>query len=100
MTKNQKILLGLAAAGVGIFLLMKSKKTETSISERTSISESEKMTLFSNAYPTRYGTAPSEEIRKRHEQIETEAKRQINKLGLQEEYKAYVQSRANEPLPS
>jgi len=97
MTKNQKILLGLAAAGVVIFLLMKSKKPKP---ETSSISESEKMTLFSNAYPTRYGTAPSEEIRKRDEQREIEAKRQINKLGLQEEYKAYVQSRANEPLPS
>ena len=89
ISKNQKILLGLVLVGAGLYLFM--KKSTKSI-----ISESEKMILFQEANP-QYGVAPREEQRKRDEEKRRIALKEINRLGLQEEFKTY---KNNSPLRS
>jgi len=95
MTKNQKILLGLAIA-VGLYLFM--KKSTKKISER------EKVDLFEKALSNYVGgAAPHPELLKRLEETRNQANKKIKELGLQGEFEAYRNNKPkrdpNAPLP-
>ena len=88
MTKNQKIIIGLVLLGAGLYLFMQNKSKK--IGDNT-ITESEKMRLFSEANP-QYGVAPREDQYKRDMEKRRIALKEINRLGLQEEFKKYTDS--------